>query len=224
MGNPQWDPNFETTIQSGTQVTDNVREDRVAPRTAAGKKLLAKAATKHYGDEDGTLIEAQWQWVYVWELMPAILAIEAEAEAAPHNSDELRKAVERVAELEDGIRAWRDAEQAWIAAGLNTGLGASADIRAAELRALLSAGDKALPDDLAEAERLLGSIDAPYVWVGDKAEAPRPKAGRWVYNGHCEVTPEDHEQGEACQPLLPHSHRPESTIKWARWVKAEAPR
>lgn len=40
-------------------------------------------------------------------------------------------------------------------------------------------------------------------------------SGRWRFDGFCEITDEDHEQGDACAPFTPHSHRG-TQIKWAR--------
>jgi len=42
-------------------------------------------------------------------------------------------------------------------------------------------------------------------------------AGYWRYDHKCDVTPADHEVGDACHAVYPHSHRA-GTIKWARWV------
>ncbi len=49
--------------------------------------------------------------------------------------------------------------------------------------------------------------------------APEPPTS-WKYDAKCEVTDADHEQGEACQPLFPHSHRGDK-IKWARHFPAQ---
>lgn len=49
---------------------------------------------------------------------------------------------------------------------------------------------------------------------------PTTERSGWKFDARSEITPEDHPQGEACHPLLPHSHR-NGSIKWARPFPSE---
>ena len=58
--------------------------------------------------------------------------------------------------------------------------------------------------------------------TADQPRADATEGGYWRFDSRCETTPKDHERGDACDPLMPHSHRGD-TVKWARWV-ADQPR